>query len=104
MIIAFVVLAVLFAVFVLENRVPVTVGFLSWRYDTNVGLAGVVPLILGLVVGFGMSLGKQQLLRTQLRNPGARTKAAEAKLREIDRQRESASDQQEPGKEREQSN
>ncbi len=100
MIIAFVVLAVLFAVFVLENRVPVTIGFLSWRYDTNVGLAVIVPLILGLVVGFGMSWGKQQLLRTQLRNAEARTKAAEAKLREIDRQREIASDRQDQEEQR----
>lgn len=94
MIIAFVVLAVLFAVFVLENRVPTIITFLSWRYDTNVGLAVVVPLVLGLIVGFGISWGKQQLLRTQLHNAEARTKSAEGKLREIARQTEIADDQQ----------
>lgn len=94
MIIAFVVLAVLFAVFVLENRVPVTIAFLLWRYETNVGLAVIVPLVLGLVVGFGISWGKQQLLRTQLQNAEARTKSAEGKLREIARQTEIISDQQ----------
>src|SRR2546425_12978057 len=99
MIIAFVVLAVLFAVFVLENRVPVTVGFLSWRYDTNVGLAVVGPLLLGLVVGFGIFWGKQQMLRPPLRNAAAPAKAGAAELRGSDLQRERPRDPQDQGTE-----
>lgn len=94
MIIAFVTLAVLFAGFVYVNRDPITVKFLVGQYNTTVGLAVVVPLVLGLLVGFGISWGKQQLLRTQLRNAEARTKSAEGKLREIARQTEIADDQQ----------
>ena len=94
MIIAFLVLVVLFGLFGWWNQAPAPITFFGWHYETSVGLAVIVPLILGLVIGFGISWGKQQLLRTQLRNAEARTKAAEAKLREIDRQREIASDQQ----------
>ncbi len=95
MAIVFVVLAVLFGGFVFVNRDPVTVKFFIGRYDTTVGLAVIVPLVAGLIVGFLVSWGKAQMLQAQLRNAEARTKGAEAKLREIDRQREITSEQEE---------
>lgn len=95
MYILFAVLAVLFTVFALENRTPVTVSFLAWRYDTSLGLAVIVPLVLGLLSGFLISWGKAQQLRGQLHHAETRTKAAEAKLREVGRQLEIASDEQE---------
>ena len=94
MIIAFLVLVVLFGLFGWWNQAPAPIQFLGWHYETSVGLAVIVPLILGLLIGFGISWGKQQLLRAQLRNAEARTKSAEGKLREIARQTEIASDQQ----------
>lgn len=95
MYILFAVLAVLFTVFALENRTPVTVSFLAWRYDINLGLAVIIPLVAGLLAGYLISWGKAQQLRGQLRHAETRTKTAEAKLREVDRQREIASDEQE---------
>jgi len=94
MIIAFIVLVLLFGLFGWWNQAPAPIQFLGWHYETSVGLAVIVPLILGLLTGFGISWGKQQLLRAQLRNAEARTKSAEGKLREIARQTEIASDEQ----------
>lgn len=95
MYIVFVVLAVLFALFAWQNQTPALVRFLGWQYDTNVGLAVIAPLVAGLLVGYLISWGKAQQLRAQLRNAETRTKAAEAKLREVGRQLEIASDEHE---------
>ena len=58
------------------------------------GLAVIAPLVVGLLVGYLMSWGKAQQLRSQLRHAESRTKAAEGKLREVGRQLEIASDEQ----------
>lgn len=84
----FAALAILFAVFVWMNQGPVTVQVLAWRYDTNVGIAVIVPLVAGLLVGFLASWGRVQMMQAQLRNAEARTRSAEGKLREIARQSE----------------
>lgn len=86
--VVFIAVALIFAVFVWMNQGPVTVQFLAWRYDTNVGVAVIAPLVAGLAVGFLVSWGRVQLLRTQLRNAETRTRSAEAKLREAEHQRE----------------
>src|SRR5205809_6779256 len=99
MIIAFIVLVVLFGLFGWWNQAPAPIQFLGWHYETIVGLAVIVPLILGLLIGFVISWGKQQLLRGQLPKAEASTKSAEGKLREITRQTEIASEQQEQERE-----
>src|SRR5438309_1592703 len=68
MIIAFIVLVVLFGLFGWWNQAPAPIQFLGWHYETSVGLAVIVPLILGLLIGFGISWGKQQLLRALRRH------------------------------------
>lgn len=90
MVVVFVLLAVLFALFAWQNQVPASISFLTWRHDTSVGWAVLIPLIMGLVVGYGISWGRAQQFRMQLRIAEARTKAAEAKLREQERQQEIA--------------
>ncbi len=84
----FAALAIVFAVFVWMNQQPATVQFLAWRYDTSVGIAVIVPLVAGLLVGFLASWGRVQMMQAQLRNAEARTRSAEGKLREIARQSE----------------
>lgn len=86
--VVFIALALLFAVFVWMNQDPATVKILAWRYDTNIGVAVIAPLVVGLAVGFLVSWGRVQLLRAQLRNAETRTRSAESKLREAEHQRE----------------
>jgi uncharacterized integral membrane protein len=74
-----VILLLAITVFVLENRSPVTIEFLAWRYDTQVGLALVAAGVVGAVVIYFSGLLKQRDLRAQAR-------AAEAKLRDLERQ------------------
>jgi uncharacterized integral membrane protein len=74
-----VILLLVITVFVLENRSPVTIEFLAWRYDTQVGLALVAAAVVGAVIIYFSGLLKQRDLRAQ-------TRAAEAKLRELERQ------------------
>ncbi len=94
MAVVFVVLAAVFAVFAWQNQTPVAITFLGWHADTSVGLAVLIPLVAGLVVGYIVSWGKAQQLRGQLRIAETRTKSAEAKVREQEHQREIASDEQ----------
>jgi uncharacterized integral membrane protein len=94
MAVVFVLLAVLFALFAWQNQSPAPITFLSWHHETSVGWAVLVPLIAGLIVGYGISWGRAQQFRLQLRNAEARTKAAEARLREQEHQREIASDEE----------
>lgn len=74
-----VILLLVITVFVLENRSPVTIEFLAWRYDTQVGLALVAAAVVGAVVIYFSGLLKQRDLRAQAR-------AAETKVRELERQ------------------
>jgi uncharacterized integral membrane protein len=74
-----VILLLVITVFVLENRSPVTVEFLAWQYNTQLGLALVAAAVAGAVVIYFSGLLKQRDLRAQAR-------AAEAKLRELERQ------------------
>lgn len=70
-------------VFVLENRTPITVEFLAWRYDTQLGLALVAAAVAGAIIIYFSGLLKQRELRAQAR-------AAEARLRDIERQQRQA--------------
>jgi len=74
-----VILLLVITVFVLENRSPVTVEFLAWQYNTQLGLALIAAAVAGAVVIYFSGLLKQRDLRAQAR-------AAEAKLRELERQ------------------
>ncbi len=81
MFIAGVVLLLVVTVFVLENRTPITVEFLAWRYDTQLGLALVAAALVGAIVIYFSGLLRQRELRAQARS-------AEARLRDMERQRE----------------
>ncbi|HEV8354901.1 MAG TPA: lipopolysaccharide assembly protein LapA domain-containing protein [bacterium] len=74
------ILLVLVAVFALENRSPVTVLFLGWRYDTVLSYAMIAPLLIGAFILYVAGLFRQRELRAQVRD-------AELRLREAERQR-----------------
>jgi uncharacterized integral membrane protein len=94
MAVVFVVLAAIFAFFAWQNQTPAAITFFGWHADTSVGLAVLIPLVAGLVVGYLISWGKAQQLRILLRVAETRTKSAEAKLREQAHQLDVASDEQ----------
>lgn len=70
-------------VFVMENRSPVTIEFLAWRYDTQLGLALVAAAVIGAIVIYLSGLLRQRDLRSQAR-------VAEARLRDLERQQRQA--------------
>lgn len=78
-----VILLLAITVFVLENRTPITVEFLAWRYDTQLGLALLAAAVAGAIIIYFSGLLKQRELRAQAR-------AAEAKLRDMERQQRQA--------------
>ena len=77
-------------VFVLENRTPITVEFLAWRYDTQLGLALVAAALAGAIIIYFSGLLKQRELRAQAR-------AAETRLRDMERQQRQAERPAAPG-------
>lgn len=74
------ILLVLIAVFTLENRSPVTIMFLGWRYDTLLSYAMIASLVIGAFILYVAGLFRQRELRAQIRD-------AEIRLREAERQR-----------------
>lgn len=85
-----VILLVLIAVFTLENRSPVTIVFLGWRYDTVLSYAMIASLLIGAVVLYVAGLFRQRELRAQVRD-------AEVRLREAERVRSSSAGSQAQG-------
>lgn len=81
-----IILLLVVAVFVLDNRAPVTIEFLSWRYDTNLGLAMLATFITGAIILYLSGTLAQARLRAQLRS-------AEARLREMEQQLKAAAQQ-----------
>ena len=81
-----VVLLLVVGVFALENRAPVTVGFLAWRYDTQVGLAMIASAVVGAIIIYLSGAVAQARLRAQLRS-------AETRLREMEQQLKTAAQQ-----------
>ncbi len=78
-----VILLLVVTVFVLENRTRVSLQFLGWRYDTQLGLAILAAAIIGAFVIYLSGLAKQRELRAQAR-------VAEMRLRELERQQKQA--------------
>lgn len=81
-----VVLLVIVVVFAVENRAPVTIEFLAWRYDTQVGLAMIASAVVGAIIIYLSGAVAQARLRTQLRS-------AETRLREQEQQLKAAAQQ-----------
>lgn len=82
MVIVGVVLLVAIAVFVLQNRELIAIRFLGWQYSLESGFALLAAALVGAIVIYFSSLIKQGQLRAQVR-------AAEARARELERQRPS---------------
>ncbi|HEY3249211.1 MAG TPA: lipopolysaccharide assembly protein LapA domain-containing protein [bacterium] len=80
MVVIGVILLLLVAVFTLENRTPVSVTFLGWRYDTLLGYAMIASLLIGAFILYVAGFFRHRELRAQVRN-------AELRLREAQRQR-----------------
>jgi uncharacterized integral membrane protein len=76
-----IILLIIVGVFVVENRVPVTVEFLAWRYDTGLGLAMLAAFVLGAFIIYVSGVATQAKLRAQLRNAEARLKETEQQLK-----------------------
>lgn len=79
MFIVAVILLVVFTVFVLENRSPLSIRFLSWDYSAETGLLLLAAALVGAIVMYFSGLLRQRELRGQVR-------AAEAKVRDLERQ------------------
>jgi uncharacterized integral membrane protein len=79
MFIVAVILLVVFTVFVLENRSPLSIRFLSWDYSAETGLLLLGAALVGAIVMYFSGLLRQRELRGQVR-------AAEAKVRDLERQ------------------
>ncbi|MEX0766704.1 MAG: LapA family protein [bacterium] len=76
-----VILLIIVGVFVVENRVPVTVEFLAWRYDASLGLAMLAAFVLGAFIIYVSGVAAQARLRSQLRSTEARLREAEKQLK-----------------------
>lgn len=74
------ILVLVVTIFVVENRDPITVEFLAWRYTTNLGFALVAATVLGAVIMYITGMLRQRELREQ-------TRTAETRLREVERDR-----------------
>lgn len=82
------ILLLLVIFFVVENRVPVTVVFLAWRYDTTLGLAVVVSVVVGAVIMYITGMLKQRELRQEARTAVMRVRELERERREKEREQE----------------
>jgi uncharacterized integral membrane protein len=94
MFIVAIILLLVVTVFVLENRTPVSLRFLSWDYSVETGLLLIGAALVGAIIMYFSGLLKQRELRGQVR-------AAEAKVRDLERQqrlaeRQSASGEGQP--------
>lgn len=74
-------LLIVVVVFALENRTPVTVEFLAWRYDTQLGIAMIAAAVAGAIIIYVSGVVAQARLRSQLRNAETRLKETEQQLK-----------------------
>lgn len=81
-----IILLAIVGLFVFENRTPVTLAFVGWRYDTSQGLAMLAAFVAGAIILYFPSAIAQARLRAKLRN-------AEARLREMEQQLKAAAQQ-----------
>lgn len=82
------ILLLLVTVFVIENRFPITVEFLAWRYNTTLGLALVAAVVVGAVIMYITGTLKQRDLRQQARTAETRVRELERERREKEREQE----------------
>lgn len=74
------ILLVIIAVFVYQNRGPVTIEFLGWKWYPPLGFAMIGSLLIGAFILYVAGLFRHRELRAQVRD-------AEFRLREAERQR-----------------
>ncbi len=86
MVIVGVALLIAIAIFVLQNRDLIAIRFLGWQYSVESGLALLGAALVGAIIIYFSGLIKQGQLRAQVR-------AAEARARELERQRPTPSDE-----------
>jgi len=84
------ILLLVVTVFVLENRAPITVEFLAWRYDTMLGLALVAAGVVGAVIMYITGVLKQRELRQQARTAETRVRELELERQQQEREPEEA--------------
>ncbi|HET6781701.1 MAG TPA: LapA family protein [bacterium] len=75
------ILLIVVVVFALENRAPVTVEFLAWRYDTLVGVAMIAAGVAGAIIIYLSGVVAAARLRSRLRSAEARVKELEQQLK-----------------------
>ncbi|MGH2398532.1 MAG: lipopolysaccharide assembly protein LapA domain-containing protein [bacterium] len=83
------ILLLVVTIFVIENRFPITVEFLAWRYDTTLGLALVAATVIGAIIMYITGMLRQRELRQEART-------AQTRVRELERERRQPEREPEP--------
>lgn len=81
------ILLLVVTIFVIENRYPITVEFLSWRYTTTLGFALIAATVIGAVIMYITGMLRQRELRDQARKAEARLRDLEREQRQKERER-----------------
>lgn len=84
--IAAIIVAILGVVFALQNAVPITVSFLTWRFESSLALVLLITLALGILMSLLVSV--PSMIRTKKIISGQKKKIQEL---ESSPQRESES-------------
>lgn len=81
-----IILLLVVTVFALQNRTPITIQFLVWEYNIQLGLALISAAVVGAFLIYLSGLSRQRELRAQIRT-------TEARLREAERQRQAGANE-----------
>ncbi len=73
------VLLVAVTAFVVQNQDVVSVRFLGWQYQTQVGLVAIGAAVVGALIVYVSALFKHRELRSHIRGVEARLREAEQK-------------------------
>ncbi len=66
-------------VFAVQNQAPVSIRFLGWHYETQLGLAMTAAAVVGALIIYVSAFFKHRELRGQIRGVEARLREAEQK-------------------------
>jgi len=66
--IAAIIVAILAVVFALQNAVPITVSFLTWRFESSLALVLLITLALGILMSLLVSVPSMIKRRKKISN------------------------------------
>lgn len=76
--IAAIIVAILGVVFALQNAVPITVSFLTWRFESSLALVLLITLALGILMSLLVSV--PSMIRTKKIISNQKKKIQDSKL------------------------